>query len=347
MKTRVCLMQKKEQLSVEMQEVGQPSAGEVRLAIGVGGICGSDLHYYFEGGIGEAIRVKEPIIFGHEVAGTVESVGEGVAELSVGDRVALNPSTPCGQCDYCAAELAQHCLSMRFLGSAIRFPHEQGAFRDLINNPAIQCVKLDKAVSLAEGACAEPLAVVLHAASRAGDLQGKKVLITGAGPIGSLCVAVANHLGAAETVVTDLQDKTLAVAKAMGASKTINVISDSAALDVYNKDKGYFDLVFECSAAEAAIASAIAATRPLGTIVQVGVAGGTELPLNLLVGKEINFIGSHRFTSEFAQAVEWINQRVVDVKPMITHEYPLEQAQQAFETARDRSQSVKVQLVFG
>lgn len=339
-------MQEKQDLRIETQDVGTPVAGEVRLAIGSGGICGSDLHYYFDGGIGSAIRVKEPIIFGHEVSGTVESVGEGVAGLVVGDRVALNPSTPCGQCEYCEQGIAQHCLSMRFLGSALRFPHEQGAFRDFIVTPAKQCIKLGKGISLAEGACAEPLAVVLHAAARAGELKNKKVLVTGAGPIGALCVAVAKHLGAAEIVITDLQDKTLAVAKEMGASETINVVSNAEALHIYCKDKGYFDLVFECSAAEAAIATAISATRPMGTIVQVGVASGVVLPLNQLVGKEINFIGTHRFTSEFEQAVSWINKKVVDVRHIITHQYALDQALEAFEMARDRSQSVKVQLLF-
>lgn len=345
METRVCRLYDKYDLRIEQDPIDAPGAGEVRVAIGAGGICGSDLHYYHRAGFGP-IRVREPIILGHEVAGTIEAVGSGVAGLAEGDRVTLNPSRPCGDCRYCREGLFQHCLHMRFYGSAMPFPHEQGAFRDMIIAEARQCVPISANTTHAQAACAEPLAVCLHARHRAGDLAGKHVLVMGAGPIGCLVAAAARHGGAEEIVVTDLEDVPLAAAQAMGASRTINVKEDGTALDLFCAEKGYFDVVFECSAAEPAIRTAIATVRPQGTILQVGVTGDLPLPVNLIVAKEINWRGSHRFHAEYEDAVRLIDAGEIDVKPIITASYPLDDAIAAFEAAGDREHSVKVQLTF-
>jgi L-idonate 5-dehydrogenase len=344
MRTRVCRLYGKGDIRVETDEVSRPGPGEVLVRIGAGGICGSDLHYYQDGGFGP-IRVREPIILGHEVAGTVEAVGEG-SGLAPGDRVALNPSRPCGDCRYCREGLPNHCLNMRFFGSALRMPHEQGAFRDLIVATAAQCVKVGPQTSLAQAACAEPLAVCLHAAGRAGPLEGRRVLVTGAGPIGSLCVAAAAHGGAAEIVVTDLHRVTLEVAAAMGATRTVNVAAEPAAMADYAADKGHFDVVFECSSAAPALRTAIECIRPRGRIVQVGVTGDLPVPINLLVGKEIELVGSHRFDAEFAEAVRLIDTRAIDPSPILTGTLPLERAVEAFALAGARSSAVKVQLSF-
>lgn len=345
MNNRICRLYGQGDLRVETMPDQAPGEGEVVVRIGAGGICGSDLHYYKDGGFGP-IRVKEPIILGHEAAGTVERLGSGVAHLEVGTRVAVNPSMPCGHCQYCLKGQFQHCLNMRFFGSALRFPHQQGLFRDRVVVPAIQCVPIADHVSLAEAACAEPLAVCLHACNRAPDLHGKKVLVTGAGPIGALIVGLAAEAGASEIVVTDLEDAALAVSARMGATTCINVRTAAEALEPYNADKGQFDVTFECSAAAPAIRSAVNATKPLGTIVQVGVAGDLPVPVNLLVGKELNFIGSHRFHAEYREAVDLLNQRKLDLKPIITDSYPVEDAIAAFAEAGDRTRAVKVQLIF-
>ncbi len=345
METRVCRLYDKYDLRIESDDIADPKEGEVRVAIGAGGICGSDLHYYHRAGFGP-IRVKEPIILGHEVAGTIEAVGPGVSGLKEGDRVGLNPSRPCNDCRYCHEGSFQHCLSMRFYGSAMPFPHEQGAFRDRIIAEAVQCETIGAGTTHAEAACAEPLAVCLHARNRAGELRDKRVLVTGAGPIGCLVTAVARHAGAAEIVVTDLEEVPLAVAAKMGADHTVNVKRDASALAPFCEDKGTFDVVFECSAAELAIRSAIAAVRPQGTILQVGVTGDLPLPINLIVAKEISFRGTHRFHPEYADAVRMIDGGEINVRPVITSSYPLEDAITAFDTAGDRERSVKVQLTF-
>ncbi|MBB5551045.1 L-idonate 5-dehydrogenase [Rhizobium lentis] len=344
MRTRLARLYQKGDLRVETGTVLAPGPGEVLLKMAAAGICGSDLHYYQDGGFGP-IRVREPIIPGHEASGTVESAGEGV-DLKPGTLVAVNPSQPCGLCEYCGKGLPIHCLDMHFMGSAMRLPHEQGMFREWLVVPARQCFEVGAATTAAEAACSEPLAVCLHAASRAGEFAGKRVLVTGAGPIGCLMVAAARYHGAAEIIVTDLADAALKRAEAMGASRTINVSREAAALAEFETGKGYFDLVFECSAAAPAIRSAIAAIRPRGTIVQVGVTGEIPIPLNAIVGKELHIHGTQRFHEEFAAAVELISSREIDVRPIISHSLPLEEATAAFTLAGDRTAACKVQLTF-
>lgn len=346
---RVVRLHGQDDLKIETLALQAPGAGEVRVAVLAGGICGSDLHYWLEGGIG-TIRVREPIILGHEAAGRIEALGDGVTGLQIGQLVAMNPSHPCGSCDFCTEGLPHHCTAMRFKGSAMYLPHEQGMFRDRMVIGAKKCHPLPEGIAPGAAACAEPLAVCLHAANRGeavgGSLAGKTVLVTGAGPIGALCVAVARQRGAAEIIVTDIQDATLAVARQMGADHAINTATAPEGLAEWQAGKGRVDLVFECSAAAPAIRDAVSCLRPLGVLVQVGVAGPTPLPLNVMVGKEILFIGSHRFDTEFADAVRLIGSGAIDPRPMITATYPMAEALTAFRAASDRGQSVKVQLSF-
>ncbi len=169
-----------------------PGPGEVRVKIANGGICGSDLHYYHHGGFG-TVRIQQPMALGHEIAGVVAAVGDGVGHLKAGTRVAVNPSKPCGQCLHCREGMRNQCLDMRFMGSAMRNPHVQGGFREYVTVDAPQAVPIAERLSLAEAAMAEPLAVCLHAGKQAGPLLGKRVLITGCGPIGALIRQVLTH----------------------------------------------------------------------------------------------------------------------------------------------------------
>jgi L-idonate 5-dehydrogenase len=344
MQTRVCRLHAAHDLRIDTFDLPEPGPGEVMVRLGAGGICGSDLHYFHEGGFGP-VRVREPIVLGHEAAGTVERAGPGVS-LAPGTKVALNPSRPCMACAFCGKGAFNHCLSMRFSGSAMRLPHEQGFFRERITLPAAQCVPVSDSLGLDRAACAEPLAVCLHARRQAGALTGARVLVTGSGPIGVLCAAVARDGGAAEIVVTDIEDAPLAVARAMGATRTVNVARDPGAMEAFAEDKGRIDVTFECSAAPSAIRGALSCTRPQGTIVQVGVTGDAAVPLNMLVAKEIVWRGTHRFHAEFAEAVAMIAQSRIDVGPMISAAYPMDRALEAFAAAGDRTRAVKVQIAF-
>ncbi|CAA9326885.1 MAG: L-idonate 5-dehydrogenase [uncultured Microvirga sp.] len=318
---------------------------EVEVRVGAGGICGSDLHYFHDGGFG-AVRLKEPMILGHEIAGTVAAVGDKVSAVRPGDRVAVDPSRACGRCRYCAENLANQCLDMRFFGSAMRFPHVQGGFRQALVAQARQCVPVPADLPLAMAAFAEPLAVCLHAVSRAGSLAGKRVLVTGAGPIGVLTLLAARDAGAAEVVITDVADAPLALAAKVGADQAINVAQDADAMARFMPDKAFFDVMFEASGNPAALRQGIEVVRPRGIVVLIGVGGEASLMLNVLVAKEVELRGTFRFDREFAQAVAAISSGRIDPAPLLTETVPLREAPRAFALASDRSRAMKVQLAF-
>lgn len=332
-------------LRIEDRDAEQPGPGEVAVKLAMGGICGSDLHYYNHGGFG-AVRLKEPMILGHEVAGHVSALGSGVSGLAVGDLVSVSPSRPCGHCQYCQRGMHNHCMNMRFYGSAMPFPHVQGAFREILVACAEQCVRAD-GLTPGEAAMAEPLSVCLHATRRAGEVFGKRVLVTGSGPIGTLCVLAARAAGAAEITVTDLSDSALAFARKVGADRVLNTASDPQALAPYQADKGYFDVLYECSGAAPALAGAVPAMQPRSVIMQLGLGGDMTLPVQAMTAREIELRGSFRFHEEFATAVSLMRSGRIDVKPLISHTVEMADSKAAFELAGDRSRAMKVHLAFG
>ena len=331
-------------LRIEDRDCPGPGSQEVQIQLATGGICGSDLHYFNHGGFGD-IRLKEPMILGHEVSGYVTEVGEGVENLSSGQLVAVSPSRPCRSCSYCQEGKHNHCLNMRFYGSAMPFPHIQGAFQQILIADASQCAPAE-GLTTGEAAMAEPLAVALHACHQAGNLLGKKVLITGCGPIGALCAITARRAGAAEITGTDLSTFTLDKAIEVGADRALNVASDPGALIPFCDGKGYFDVLFECTGNQIALANAIAAMRPGGIIVQLGLGGDMELPVQAITAKELQLRGAFRFHEEFFSGVHQMKNRQIDVKPLITHTLPLIDATAAFELASDRTQTMKAHLDF-
>jgi len=320
-------------------------ADQLRVRVRFGGICGSDLHYYQHGGFG-TVRVKEPMVLGHEVAGVVEEVGPNVRDFALGDRIAISPSRPCSACRFCQMGLQNHCLDMRYYGSAMRTPHVQGAFRQQIVVDTSQAYRLADSLSDGEGSMAEPLSVALHAVRRAGSLLGKNVLVTGCGPIGALLVIAARRAGASNIVVTDMSAAPLRSATKVGADQTINVAEQPDALDRFSADKGSFDVLFEASGNERALRGAFDALRPRAVIVQVGLGGEMTLPINTIVAKEFDLRGAFRFHEEFEVAVELLNKGLVDVKPLISATLSYRDAARAFALAADRSQAMKVLLDF-
>ncbi|WP_186391313.1 MULTISPECIES: L-idonate 5-dehydrogenase [unclassified Pannonibacter] len=331
-------------LRVEERPEETPGEGQLRLRLATGGVCGSDLHYYNHGGFG-TVRLREPMILGHEVSAYVESVGPGVTGYTEGQLVAVSPSRPCRACKYCLEGLPNQCLNMRFYGSAMPFPHIQGAFREVLVADQFQCVDAT-GLTPGEAAMAEPLAVTLHATRRAGDMLGKRVLVTGCGPIGILSILAARRSGAQEIVATDLSDFTLALARKVGADRTINMASEPDALAAYNAGKGYFDVLYECSGAAPALAGGIAALRPRGIILQLGLGGDMSVPMMAITAKELDLRGSFRFHPEFAVGVSLMQNGLIDVKPLITHTVGLDKAEEAFLLASDRSQAMKAQIAF-
>jgi L-idonate 5-dehydrogenase len=332
-------------LRVEEREPDKVGPGQVEVAIEAGGICGSDLHYFNHGGFG-TVRIREPMILGHEIAGTITTVGAKVSGFAAGDRVAVSPSRPCNACDYCLRGLQNLCLDMRFYGSAMPMPHIQGAFRQRLVAEAWQCHKVGEGISINEAAFAEPFAVTLHAVARAGSLLGKRVLVTGCGPIGALTIIAARAHGARDVVATDVMDAVLTKALEVGADRTINVATAPEQLNAYAANKGTFDVHFEASGNERAIRAGLDVLRPRGVLLQLGLGGDISIPQNTVVAKEIEVRGTFRFHEEFGLAVDLINRRAVDMKPLLTGCYGLDDVQAAFELAGDRSRAIKVQLSF-
>ena len=332
-------------LRVETIDTAPLGAGQLQVRVRCGGICGSDLHYYQHGGFG-TIRIREPMVLGHEVSGVIEAVGSSVTGFAAGERVAISPSNPCGICRFCQQGLQNHCLDMRYYGSAMRMPHVQGAFRQQIVVETHQAHKLADYVSDGEGAMAEPLSVALHAVRRAGPLLGKRVLVTGCGPIGALAIIAARRAGASHIVATDVGAHTLGKALKVGADEVVNVAETPDGLQRFTEDKGSFDVLFEASGNARALIGAFDALRPRGIVVQVGLGGEMTLPINTIVAKEFELRGAFRFHEEFAVAVELLNKRLVDVKPLISATLSYRDSARAFALAADRSQAMKVILNF-
>jgi L-idonate 5-dehydrogenase len=333
-------------LRIESVEDRGLGSGEVRVAVVFGGICGSDIHYFHNGAVGD-FKVREPMTLGHEISGVVVEVGADVPHLAPGMKAALDPSRPCLACSYCRAGRSNLCSNMFFLGSAGRFPHVQGGFAQQLVLRQDQVIPVPDATDLLKLSVAEPLSVGLHAVSRAGALSGKRVLVTGSGPIGLLTTRAARQAGALEIVATDISDRPLDIARRhMGASHTVNVASDPQGLSRFEADGGYFEVAFEASGSAAALASIFRVIRRGGRIVQVGMLpGGTApVPVNVLQSRELELLGAFRACDEFRLAVRLIVEGVIDVTPILSGTYPLAQAAMALEMAPDRSRFVKLHL---
>jgi L-idonate 5-dehydrogenase len=326
-------------LRVEPVAAQALGARDVEVRVAVGGICGSDLHYFHRGGVGD-FTIREPLVLGHELAGIVARVGDAVDGLAVGDAVVVDPSAPCGVCRQCRRGRRNLCLDVRFLGSAARFPHAQGGFRERLVVDGAQCVPVPPGLTLERAVFAEPLSVAVHAVGRAGAILGRDVLITGAGPIGMLILLVALHAGAGSVTITDISEAPLRVARRLGAQAAINV-SEPAALPPV-------EIAFEASGSEAALEACGEAVGPGGRIVLVGLLAPGLVPIagNRMVTGEREVVGSFRFTGEEFRAAVAMLGAGLDVGPLLSGRFPLASSLDAFAAAGDRDRSLKVQLQF-
>jgi L-idonate 5-dehydrogenase len=333
-------------LRIEATPAQSLAPDEVRVRVAFGGICGSDLHYYHRGAVGD-FHLREPLTLGHEVSGVVAELGSAVTGLAPGMRAALDPARPCMHCQYCRAGRANLCTDMRFLGSAGRFPHVQGGFTQSLVLRQDQIIPVPDTTDLLRLSVAEPLSVALHAVTRAGPLAGHRVIVSGSGPIGLLTARAARWAGAIEVVTTDVEDAPLRVARErMGATATVNVASAVLGLAPYTVDGGYFDVAFEASGAPSALQSLFPVLRRGGRIVQVGMMppGLTAIAVNVLQTREIELVGAFRANDEFRLAVRLIVDGTFDVTPILSGTYPIAAAAEALERAGDRSRVIKLHL---
>lgn len=316
----------------EQLPLPEPSPGQVRLRMAYAGICGSDLHYYFHGANGEYV-VKEALSPGHELSGSVDLDPSG--EHAPGTPVTIHPAT-FGLPEPGIEDRRHLWPGGAYLGSASTWPHTQGGMSEYLIVDKSMLRVLPEGVSLKAASLAEPLAVGLHAIRLAGGVEGKRVLVSGSGPIGLLLAAAAVAKGALEVTCTDVLEGPLERARKVGAARTIRVGAEEIPAMA-------FDLAFECSGAPAAVTAAIAAVRRAGTLVQVGVLANEARPVNLapFVSKELTMIGSFRFDDEIEEAIELIasDPRFTEV---ITHDFPASAVEAAFATALDSDVSGKV-----
>ena len=325
-------------LDAELREmpIPEPATNEVRIKVAFVGVCGSDLHYYFEGANG-AFVVQEPLIPGHELSGTIDLDLSG--EFAQGTPVTVHPAT----FGISAPEIASdpHIWpGGKYLGSASTMPHTQGAMSDFFIARKDMVRLLPEGLSLKDAALAEPLAVTLHAINVAEGVIGKKVLVSGSGPIGLLVAAAARIKGASEVVCTDVLAGPLDRAKAIGATRTIQITQEEL-------PENYFDTVFECSGSPIAIGAALASVRRAGTVVQVGMLGAGPQPIAIapLVSKEVRLRGAFRFNNEIIEAVELLSKHS-EITSVMTHVLPASDVKKAFEIAKDSQISGKVLVDF-
>ena len=326
---------------LRIDERPEPVAGpgEVVLDVEWGGICGSDLSYWRHGASGTA-ALKSPLVLGHEVAGRIAQLGAGVEHLEVGQPVTVHPAELVGDGIMPARISGRTNLypQIRYFGSAAFDPHTDGGFSERKVAKAFQIRPLPDGVDTLHGALAEPLAVAMHAVSRAGNVAGRDVLVNGAGPIGSLVTAAAKFAGARTVIATDINDASLRIAKAMGADEVLNVSDNALPADM--------ELVFEATGIPAVLGGVLGAAARGGTIVQVGNLPGAPAPAALgdLVTREITWIGSYRFVDEITDALQAMAEGL-DVSPVITHKFDIEAAVEAMRTAADpAADSSKVML---
>ncbi|MFI1506472.1 L-idonate 5-dehydrogenase [Streptomyces sp. NPDC020597] len=335
-----CVIHGPGDLRVEERAAPTPGPGEVLVAVRYGGICGSDLHYWRHGGVGD-FRLREPLVPGHEVVGAASS-----GPLA-GAAVAVHPATPCGVCPECADGRRQVCRDTRYLGSAARTPHVQGGFAAEIAVPADQVRPLPQGLPLRRAVLAEPLSVALHAVRRAGAVSGRRVLVTGTGPIGTLVVAAAKAAGAAHVTVTDLLPAALGYARAAGADVVVRA-DDPADPGWPSETDPAVDVAVEASGTAAGLECCLRLVRRGGVVVQLGMLppGKSPFPGNLLVSREIELRGAFRFDTEFDDAL-----RLLAAEPafdaLVSAVVPVREAESAFTLAADRSRSCKVLLDFG
>ena len=321
------------------------SAGMVLLCVRRAGICGTDLHY-FEHGYCAAFVPTRPFILGHEFTAEVVAVADGVDSVKAGARVAVNPARSCGFCGYCKAGRANLCRKIIMLGSASTRPPTDGAFAEFVTVRADQCHSLPAEVDDSLGAMMEPLAVALHAVKRAGAISGKRVLVAGGGPIGLLVAMTARTFGAVPVALSDIVAARRETAHRLAADAVFDPSAKDLAEQVRDLVGDGFEVVFEASGARPALRQVFDLVRPGGTIVQLGTVGTEDIPLpaNLLMNREINFIGSMRYGDVFDEAIRLIAAMRMDLRPLITGSFPLRQAAQAMAKATDKANALKVQI---
>ncbi|TME12686.1 MAG: NAD(P)-dependent alcohol dehydrogenase [Chloroflexi bacterium] len=333
MKNQAAVLYAPHDVRIEERPVPKPGPKEVLIEIKAVGVCGSDVHYYEHGRIGSYV-VRQPLILGHEASGIIVDVGEGVNKGRVGERVAIEPGIPDGVCEQCRSGRYNLCPNVRFFGT----PPIDGAFTNYVTIPENFAYKLPDQMSDEEGALIEPLSVGLWACRKAMLRGADHVLITGAGPVGVLALKVALALGATQITMTDVSPQRLEMGRKLGATRTVNVAETPLANVGVEAD-----VLIECSGNQKALMDGIRSLRPAGKAVAVGMSPGEEVsvPMSFLQNREITLTGTFRYANTYADAIALVATGRIDLKPIITGHYTLEETEQALQATKNDPANIK------
>ncbi|WP_208585609.1 NAD(P)-dependent alcohol dehydrogenase [Gracilibacillus suaedae] len=330
---------------IEIKELPIPeiAADEVLIKVMAVGICGSDIHYYEHGRIGPYV-VEKPIILGHECAGVIVKKGEQVEDLSIGDRVAIEPGITCGTCEHCKEGRYNLCPAVEFLAT----PPIDGAFVQYIKHRQDFVYKIPDHLSFEEGAFNEPFSVGIHAANRTKLKPGSTVAIMGMGPVGLTAVAAVKAFGAKQVIVTDLAPIRLEAAKQMGADYVINVKEENPDERIREITNGVgVDIAFETAGNSKALQTALAAVRRGGKLAIVGLPPQSEIPLNvpLIADNEIDIAGIFRYANTYPKGIDFLSAKIVNMHDLITDRFELRATKAAMEKARtNKEESIKIMI---
>lgn len=339
-KMKVAVMNGIGKMGFVERDIPQPQDDEVLVKLEYVGICGSDLHYYETGRIGNKI-VQPPFVLGHEPGGTVVEVGRNVTHLKVGDRVALEPGKTCGHCEFCRTGQYNLCPDVVFFAT----PPIDGVFQEYVAHEAALCFKLPDNVSTLEGALIEPLAVGFHAANQGGAHAGQTAVVMGSGCIGLVSLLALKAMGLTEVYVVDIMDNRLNKAKELGAAAVINGAKEDAVAAIAGLTGGRgVDLVIETAGSQQTTCQAMEITKKGATIVLVGYSksGVMELPMSLALDKELTLKTIFRYRHIYPMAIQAVAAGNVDLKGIVTNVFDFDDIQEAMDrSVREKAEIVK------
>ena len=337
---KVAVMEDIGRIEIEERPIPQPKDNEVLIKIGYVGICGSDVHYFETGAIGDFV-VKPPFVLGHEAAGTVIAAGKDVKNLKVGDRVAMEPGKTCGHCEFCRTGRYNLCPDVQFFAT----PPVDGVFQEYVAYDADMCFRLPDNVSLMEGALIEPLAVGFHAANQGGAHIGQKAVVFGSGCIGLMCMLALKAEGVTEVYVVDVIDSRLEKAARLGATAVVNSSREDAIRRIAELAGGNgVDLAIDTAGADVTVNQAIRMVKPGGTIVCVGYSrsGQVTMDMSVALNKEITFRTVFRYRHIYPMAIAAVSSGLINLRNVVTDTFTLDEIQEAMmKSVNDKVNIVK------